>query len=302
MTSIVEGKATFDISQVVEIEKLNATLNQTIGAQKETIKILEKQNSERDAKHKTELDKAQQEVKITTNNSTDTAIKRRFNRCTNCSYYHDYAVTVCMNCGHNPRSFSVNGTTTGQTVEYKNLEDTVELIRKEESKKIKTDVIALEEKLNDTEFDLNKKVVANKELKRKLETEVTEAKSKLRKTHTEEVDKLKKRIKELAENKTDAEIEAKRVEELADLKLEIEHLEGKIKAYASLNPFKIRAFIKEEEARATDADIKVAERKDRIRETGRIHWYGRIKNWLRDQNMFIWANTEPAGPMYAETW
>jgi len=288
MNSIVEGKATFDISQIVELEKNNATLNQTIGAQKETIKILEKQNSETTNKHKVELEKAQKEVKIVSGNQVK---QRMFNYCPNCDKYHTYKTTSCSYCGY-------KGTIkTGEagSITYKNLDETVELIRKEESKKIKADVINLETKISDIEFDLDKKSIIVKELKRKTETDVTDAKSKLRKIHVEEIDKLKKRIKELTGNKTDAELEAKRIEELADLKLQIEHLESKVKAYAGLSLWKKWQFVKEEKLAKDVATKEVVKRERRIKSLSDFNWYHNVKNWLRDNNMFIWSHTQPSG-------
>jgi len=226
VTNTVEISADKLMSTV--LERSISDKDQTIGAQREHVSTLR----EDVRKLKDELKEAKEEVLIVADDQKIAIVSeqvKRSMRCADCEYVHSYSKSRnrCRNCGSD-LPFERGDL---EIIEYRNMDTTIENIRKEEAKKLKVDNVDLTEKLNNTEFELNKTVTELKKVESVQAEELTNAKRDVRERYQKEVATNEKKIEELAveiqkleENKTDEAVEEARKQEIIDLKEQITEL------------------------------------------------------------------------------
>jgi len=179
--------------RVIELELQNQTLNQTVGEQRKHVDHLVEETRRLRNDHLVELEELKDK----------------------------YRKEVRL-IGHS----SVRG------VEYKNLDDVVDVIRKEEAKKLKYDIESNENTIAELKHSFNK---VRNELDRTTkhkEEELIEAKSRVRERYNKllaekdkDIEELQKEIVNIKDNKTFEEIEEARKQEIIDLKVYIEALQ-----------------------------------------------------------------------------
>ena len=137
-------------------------------------------------------------------------------------------------------------------VSYKNLDSVIEDIRKEEKNKIKTDVAKLESEVEDRKLQILTLTDKLKRADKVKENELEDLRVKYKKKQTdvskehqaeydswdEEVEKLRENYNKLKNDKTDKQLEKKRLKEIADLNETIVELEKEIESLQSFNLFK----------------------------------------------------------------
>lgn len=238
------GTATVSVADIV-------SLNEQVNTQKESIGSLRAQLQERLNVHQAErridevihqtkvkeledkLEKAQKEVIINTGGSGLTE-----RRCPACGFLHSQPQPYCRQCGYN---FARNCSSI--KTEFKNLDDSIALIKEELAKEYKTDVVKLQKEINDKEFEHAKLVVEFEKLEKTAEQKLTDAKSRTRERYNGMINELEKEIRNLNEshstkveeleklmkdadkelkkerdNKTTREVEELRKQEIVDLK------------------------------------------------------------------------------------
>jgi len=259
MESIAKGEVKVDVSQIIELEKANQIQNQTIGEQRKTVQILEQQLKEKEAANKKELlettEKLVKEIRIV---ETTDATKRI---CEACGWNHSSQKTNCYNCGRNMPKI--------ETYKYKGLDDVVDMIRKEEAKKLKVDVLKLEEQTENLTFETARLEKTVKKLEKEKEIEVTEAKSRLRERlngiieeKDKEIEGLHAEMLKIQEDKTDLQIEEARKQEIIDLKVYVADIEEEKNALIKLLPiWKQRQFNNRKAKEKVLRDITVREEK-----------------------------------------
>ena len=120
--SIVTGMAEVSVKELIALEKSVSDKDQTIGALQQQVKELQ-------TRIETIKEETERVVKIITQKGRS-------------SYTDGYSV------------YTEQGPS--KTVEYKNLTDVVEMIRKEESEKLNVDVANLEDQINQLNIEKNK--------------------------------------------------------------------------------------------------------------------------------------------------
>lgn len=225
MSKITKGEITVSVDKIVSLEREISSKDQTIGVQQERIKNLEKEKENKEwdinANHKKELntlkEKLEKEVKIV---EGDAAYKEI--RCPDCGYYHD------VYTGSTPK------------ITWKGLDDVVDMIRKEESKKLKVDVNKLEDEKETLEYNIDKVRKELSRVRKEQNDAITEAKTrtrdrynkmldeserrynKLEEEKTEIIAQLKEEIQKIQDDKTDQQIEEARKQEIINLKVAID--------------------------------------------------------------------------------
>ena len=262
MTLIIDKKVEFDLGQIISLEKEVVNLNQTIGAQRETIHTLEEKNLELRAQHAKELLDAKKRVIITT---------RR-------EYEGPFGPTIKE----------------VRDVKYENLDDVVETIKKEESKKLKIDNSKLENELEDLKLSKEKTDKELTRLQKHFEDRITEAKSDVRERYNKilegsqkEIETLKEELQKVKDNKTDSEIEEARKQEIITLKERIHELETELSAASSINLFR-KTWNKLTNNLARKQALKeLEEKKERIEKISRnypksLKFWGAVRNFFDD--------------------
>jgi len=237
--SILKGETVVDVQKLMNLETTVNLTNQTIGAKTAQIDTFREQINTLKKEHEIALEKAQKEVII---RKGEPVAKNGLLTCSNCGYRYYKSSANCPSCGTSiPR--------TDSSVTYKNLDDVVELVRKEESKKLKVDLNKLENDLLDLELDKENLKKETDRLMEKLNSAteeenkaVREATKKLRDEHKKELESTENRIEELLteiqkikEDKTDALIEANRKAEIVELKNRIAELEKEMEELETLS-------------------------------------------------------------------
>jgi DNA repair exonuclease SbcCD ATPase subunit len=214
------------VDRIIGFERSISEKDQTIGVQKETITNLNKQIEEL----KKQKEAVTDDQKVAVMKEIEGKSKAR---CKACGYDNPRNETRnnCYNCGS-----TLGKNKQGlELVEYRNLDSVVEEIRKEESKKLGVDNVALTEKLNSAELENKQLVNEIKRVEGLQEEELTNAKRDVRERYQKEVDGKQRKINELVleihkleENKTDEEAEEARKQEIIDLKTMIDELKAQI--------------------------------------------------------------------------
>lgn len=282
--TIVKGEINVDIDKLVSLEKDVDKLNQTIGAQRETVKVLESRNNELRAKQAEELERVSKEVRIVTED------KNKSSRCPSCGWYHsDKTWVKCNQCGYYENSTALV---------YKGLDDVVEMVRKEESKRLKIDSIELEKRIEQLEFDKAKKDLEHTKLVKTQETAITEAKSKQREIFNENLEKkdkaidaLKAEIKKIIGDKTDAQIEEQRMQEIIDLKLHIEEIEKDKETLVKLLPIWKQRKFNDTKAKQ-EALVEITNKEERVEMISNAYpRVRRAEKGLKDIHIWITEKT-----------
>jgi len=266
--SIVTGMAEVSVKELIALEKSVSDKDQTIGA-------LRQQVDELKERVKTIKEETERVVKVITEKGKD--------RYTNNGY------GMLVECKSD------------KTVEYKNLSDVIEMIRKEESEKLNVDVANLEDQINqlnieknklknDYEFKLRVTEDNSKFDKKNFEKDVNDAKEKIRKNMSETINSLEEQIDELEEelrkvkkDKTDEAIEEARKQEIIDLKERVTELESELSAKTEMGWFKALVWRLTDRKVRKEALKEVAEKKERINKISREYpnnktWW--IPNWM----------------------
>lgn len=278
--SMLKGETVVDVQKLMNLENSVNLRDQTIGSHRAQINNLQEQVNTLKQEHQIALDKAQKEVIIST---SDTNGKYITCDCCGYNYTSNSRRGACPNCG------ARNTNATGTTVSYKNLEDTAELIRKEEAKKLKVDLNAFENKLQDLELEKENVEKEKARLRKRLdtageeqETAVAEAKKDVRERYKKELEILEKRntileeeIEKIREDKTDVLIEANRKTEIVELKNRVTELETEIKELETLStkPFNFKGLLQKRrnEKLALKAITEKEEKADRIKSISKAY-------------------------------
>ena len=243
------------VERVISFEKSISEKDQTIGAHKETINNLKLQIEKLEAADDKVLD--DQKVAVV----RDTSVSN--GRCEECGYSSDRNLnrTTCYNCDRKLKIRKAKF----EVVEYRNLEDVITDIRKEESKKIGVDNNDLQNKLNKSEFEFSKLKTEVTNLENVQAQALTDAKRHVREGYQKELDASERKVKELVEeiqkleeNKTDEVVEAARKQEIIDLKEAVTELTEQIeesKKYPKLAKYWQRVAARSETKRL-EADKK----------------------------------------------
>lgn len=224
----------------VILERSISDKDQTIGAHKQTIQYQAAQITDLKAKLVIEKENKplvadDQKVAVISGSSPNGR------KCPHCGYLNN-SNRYCYEC-----EFDLKGIKKGSDlIEYRNLDDVIADIRKEESKNLKLNNVELEKQLNDTEFKLNKVTNTLKNVESTQVQDLTDAKRDVRERYQKElkenekeytkvidanetkIDELVEEINKLEENKTDAEVEEARKQEIIDLKTQVTELESVI--------------------------------------------------------------------------
>ena len=225
----------------VVLDRTISDRDQTIGAHKQTIKHLETQNAELQKQLDVEKSKATviaDDQKVVVVSDTRVGTKA----CPSCGYANGNNNT-CYDCGYTLKNIK----TGPRVIEYRNLDKVIEDIRKEESKALKVDNVELEKELDNATFKLKRASNALTKLHIESGQLLTDAKREVRERYQKEmdeqrrkfsaqidenenkIDELVEEIQKLEENKTDAEVEEARKQEIIDLKNQVAELETAIK-------------------------------------------------------------------------
>ena len=166
------------------------------------------------------------------------------------------------------------------TISYKNLDSVIEDIRKEEKSKIKTDVVKLESEVEDRKLQI---LTLNDKLKRTdkvKENELEDLRVKFKKKQVdaskkhqleydswdEQTEKLREDYNKLKNDKTDKQLEKRRLKEIADLNETIVGLEKEINDLQSFNLFKRMWHNFTNRKAVKQAIIEKEEKQDRVDE------------------------------------
>lgn len=284
--SVLRGETVVDVQKIISLENTINLKDQMIGSQKEQISHLKEEMKKKEQDHQKELEKAQKEVIVRkVSGSGSEKVK-----CT-CGEIYNYSRGQCPWCGSPANASKVIG---GTSVTYKNLDDVIEDIRKEESKALKVEVHELEQKALDSKLQLDKLINDKtrlegkiKDLKENQAEELTSARSEVRERYQKEVDRLEKRIKglieeikQVKEDKTDELIEQNRKQEIVELKEHIAELENEIEELKNAAvKFRPKAWIekKRKERLEKEAIAERADKKERLRKFSKD--YPSEKNW-----------------------
>lgn len=210
-TSDVNKTILENAKKISELEKEIALLQQTIGAHKETIKVQEQKMKDM------REDFSDRSKQVVIRKIRDGGLR-----------FDEFGQLM-------PK----------EQKEYRNLDSIVKDIRKEEKSKLKKDVGALEDKLEDQKLEIEKLSNKLERERAQAEEKLTEEKSKLRERKDKEIQasleritELKNEIIKIKNNKTDKELEEKRKKEIADLNERIVELEEEIEHLKSIGLFK----------------------------------------------------------------
>jgi hypothetical protein len=294
--NIAKGEVLVDMDHIINLEKRIEDQHQTIGAQKEQVNGLNteirrigNENSKELKRVQTEFsekeEKLGKEVRIITGSESN--IKSNKVRCNNCGYTYqknNYSLG-CPSCDLSTSSSTpINDMSIDASITYKNLDDTVELIRTEESKKLKTDTHKLDQEIQDLTLAKDKLYKENGRFKTQKEQmakdhaiDITEAKTDVRKRFQTQLDSkedkiadLYKEIDNLKDNNTDELIEANRAQEIIDLKEQITGLANELaeieKASATMRSMKAWFEKRRKERLEKEAMVEEQDRKDRVEE------------------------------------
>jgi len=251
----VQTKEITNYKEIYKLEKEKDLLNQLVGELRESKKELQVRFE----------DKAKDDKVIVINKNKNIGII-----CPSCGFNCE-TTGRCPHCGY---YFSKGQSgTTNEAISYKNLDDVVETIRKDESKRLKLDNQGLEEDLDDAKIKVSKTEHKLEKVEASVKEQVTEAKDKLKALHkrdTEHYEKqaenLRKELSKVKSNKTDKEVEAARKQEIVDLKERITELEQELIDAGSINIIK-RAWRKMTNLKAKKIAIKeIIVKKDRVKE------------------------------------
>jgi len=255
----------------VVLERSISDKDQTIGAHKQTIQHLQKQNSDLTSQLNTEKSKVpvipdDQKVMVLHSNEVDRT-------CPSCGYTSNGSNRFCYECDH-----CLEGVTAGPKVEYRNLDTIIANIRKEEAKTLKVDNVELEKELDNTKFKLDKitntlKIVnsthvqditdAKRDVRERYQKELTETRKEYAKViedNENKIDELVEEIQKLEENKTDAEVEEARKQEIVDLKSQVEELNNVIEEAKEASTPRMKKFWNKVAARSEQ--LKLEEEKE----------------------------------------
>ena len=222
------GEATISVNELIALNNSVSQKDQTIGELRARIANYDAQI--RDLK--TEFEEKQKLVRIDT---IELRPSTGFHYCNRCDY--SFTGPICPNCGYERELVPSTNTT------YRNLDETIELIRKEEATRLSVDVVGFENRIQQltlakmkVENDLNFKTGLVQE---KLDRVTTERENDIKKriadysktyddtkkSLNEKISELKEELKKVKENTTDAAIEEARKKEIIDLKERITELE-----------------------------------------------------------------------------
>lgn len=264
-TNLLKGDTVVDVQKLIALEQSVVWRDQLVGAKTEQITNLKQQITDLKKEHEAQLEKSQKEVRIVTGKNSANI------HCDSCGWhYNTLCYSSCPSCGY--RNSRVGA------YQYKNLDDVVEMIRKEEGKNLKLDVNALEQTVQDLELkneNLKKdkaRVVTqlNTALQEQAD-EVRKAKSELRERHQEELAKSEKRItslideiKKIKSDKTDELVELNRKKEIVELKARISELEKEIDQIeqTKVSPFSIKGWWNDRKADKLKKEA-IAEKEER---------------------------------------
>ncbi|HUV85371.1 MAG TPA: hypothetical protein VMV86_06635 [Methanosarcinales archaeon] len=280
--SIAKGEVKVDVNLIVDLEQKNQTQNQTIGEQRKSIQVLEQQLKDKEQTHAKEL------VELTERLGKQVIfgeIKSKSAKCPNCGWWNSPNWSTCQSCGFQP--------STTQTV-YKNLDDVVEDIRKAEAKKIKANVLELEEKTDSLEFEKARLEKTVKKLEKQKEIEITEAKSRLRERlngiieeKDKEITELHEEMLKIQEDKTDIQIEEARKQEIIDLRVHLAKLEEDKEALIKLLPIWKQRQFNNRKAKL-EALIQITEKEDQIEEISNNYpRVTRVRRWGKTFENFL---------------
>ena len=245
----------------VVLDRTVSDKDQTIGAQREHIETLRTKIETLEA----DLAKAESEKEVISDDQKVIVVKQDQHgiECPRCSYFNSGSPTSCWDCG--TKLTGLYGKE--KIIEKRNLDDVIKEVRKEESKKLKIDNIELEKELEDTSFKLSKTKNELKAIKTTQSQEITDARREVREryqkdmeeqarrhkaTKTElnnKIDELVEENRKLEENKTDAEVEQARKQEIIDLKTRIEELDAMVEESKKLEIPRLNRFWKRMTAR-----------------------------------------------------
>lgn len=264
-TSLLKGDTVIDVQKLIGLEQSIASRDQLIGIKTEQASGLKQQIADLKKEHESQLEKSQKEVRIVTGKS-DANI-----HCDSCGWhYNTLRYGSCPSCGY--RNSRVGA------YQYKNLDDVVEMIRKEEGKNLKLDVNALEQTVQDLELKNENLKKEKDRIHVKWNTsiqeqgdEVRKVKSELRERHQEELAKSEKRItslideiKKIKNDKTDELVELNRKKEIVELKARISELEKEIDQIeqTKVGPFSIKGWWNDKKADKLKKEA-IAEKEER---------------------------------------
>lgn len=245
--NIAKGELLIDVDKLINLEKRIEDQQQTIGAYKQQIDDLKRENLkvEKNAENKiseAEKNLAEKEEKVGKEVKIITASKDSKQNCKHCGSSNTIDATKCHWCG---RRLEGNTTMSSDvSISYKNLDDVVADIRKEEAKKLKLDTHQLEQEIedlkvsNDKLYKENGRFLKQKEnLSKEHEETLTEVRTEVRTRYQKQLDTKDKKIQELNdeieklnERMTDEIIEENRKQEVIELKTRIDELEKELNA------------------------------------------------------------------------
>lgn len=245
--NIANGETIVNADSLVNLQIVNNANNQTIGAQKETIKNLRDQIVDLKKDHTAELAKVRneaaeneerlgKEVRIIKGNS------RKVKVCPHCGQHNDEHANYCSNYDCESYIRGVKATTIHDKVEYKNLDDAIETIRKDLEKDLPKSIHELEQENAQLVLDKDKLYKENGRFEQKnamlaadYQDQIEKFRKETRKKYEDKLEDKSQKIKELEEemekirtNKTDEIIEENRKQEIVDLKLHIEDQDFRI--------------------------------------------------------------------------
>ena len=298
-----KGEVKVDMKDIMNLSKEQLETNQVIGAQRKTIEILEKQLKDEKANHEAEIEKTTKEIRVQSGHINTKVGPLGKQVCKVCGYTHTLLMKDhCYNCGAEMQKDPI--------FIYKNLEDVVDMIRKEESKRLIINNVELETVNEVLAFDLAKSIKKEEILTKKLDIEVTEAKSRVRERlngiiseKDKEIDELKAEIIKIQDDKTDAQIEELRKQEIIDLKAYVQEIEIDKENLIELLPLWKRIKFNNKKAQL-EALIEKTNKEERIEEISneypRVYRANKINRWLKSlKNQ--WITKAKASSRYDES-
>lgn len=252
---------------------LNKTISEkdtTIGALKQTIEHLRTENT----RLETNLTNAEANKQVIADDQKVIVVNeydKNKKVCPQCGYANESRRSRCWECSSSIKDTKKGA---GEIIEYRNLDKVIEDIRKEESKNLKIDNVELEKQLQETQFKLEKTKNAFNKADKDHSQELTDAKRDVRERYQKELDdqerqltkeieennkkinELIEEIKKLEENKTDAEVEEARKQEIVDLKTQITELESVIEEAKTVATPRMKRFWQKIAARSEQRKLE----------------------------------------------
>jgi phage host-nuclease inhibitor protein Gam len=284
MKNITTGMAEVSVKEIVALEKSVSDKDQTIGALQQQVAHLEQELKNK----KTETDKV-------------IVVKKKLGSLGGYSY-DEYGDKVYRNS--TPEGEEIIG--------YRNLDTVIEGIRKEEVKKLGTNVASLEKQLTELNIEKNKlkldyeyklRVVEDdlRYQKKNNEKDVNDAKERIRKHMTElidglneEIEKLQDELRKVKKDKTDEAVEEARKQEIIDLKNRIAELEAVANEKPAFGWFKTIIY----NWLNVDARAKIQAERENLEKQARVEKISReypsSKNW--------WAPSWLSGSTMTWSW